>query len=53
MEEALICPVCRNEHDQPGEARLGHLVVCLACALFDTEGSLVIEIEHIGASLAA
>jgi hypothetical protein len=53
MEAPFVCPVCRSEHDQPANARLGHLVVCLDCAIFDPDLSIIIEIEQIDASLAA
>ncbi|MGB8265586.1 MAG: hypothetical protein WCE44_04630 [Candidatus Velthaea sp.] len=33
MDTPFLCPDCGIEHDEPGEARLGHLVRCPDCAL--------------------
>jgi hypothetical protein len=33
MEGHFVCPVCQTEHAEAAEAVLGHLVICLDCAL--------------------
>jgi hypothetical protein len=33
MEAQFFCTACASEHDEPADARLGHLVMCLDCAL--------------------
>jgi hypothetical protein len=33
MDDIFICPECRATHDEPLEATLGHLALCLACAI--------------------
>jgi hypothetical protein len=38
MEQQFFCPECSCEHDDPADARLGFLILCLQCAL-------VVELE--------
>ena len=33
METFYRCPDCSAEHDEPGEATLGHQVRCLDCQI--------------------
>jgi hypothetical protein len=33
MDAQLFCRECGADHDDPADARLGHLVICLDCAL--------------------
>jgi hypothetical protein len=53
MELLLVCPECRCQHTEPGDARLGHLVVCLHCATVDAERVVTIEVEVLATSVAA
>jgi hydrogenase maturation factor HypF (carbamoyltransferase family) len=33
METHLVCPDCNATHQNPADARLGHVVCCMECAL--------------------
>jgi len=33
MELHFFCRECGSEHTEPADARLGHLVICLDCAM--------------------
>jgi hypothetical protein len=33
MDDLYFCPDCHAEHGEPADASLGHLVLCLACAV--------------------
>ena len=36
MDETYFCPDCHAEHTEPHDAVLGHLALCIDCAmLFD------------------
>ena len=46
MELSLTCPDCQLQHSDPADARLGHLVPCLACSsgeTFDRHGAEAID----------
>jgi hypothetical protein len=32
--EAFFCSDCGSEHDEPADAGLGHLIICLECTFF-------------------
>lgn len=53
MEPQLVCPNCRREHDQPGDACLGHVVICLECAVMLDPLAVEIEAAPLAASIAA
>jgi DNA-directed RNA polymerase subunit RPC12/RpoP len=42
METSYRCPDCSAEHDEPGEATLGHQVRCLDCQI---EIDLALELK--------
>jgi hypothetical protein len=50
MERSFLCPDCNAEHDEPGEATLGHTVRCLDCQI---EIDLAFEIRMMPAALVA
>ena len=33
MELRFVCTECRCEHQDPADARLGHLAICSDCAI--------------------
>jgi hypothetical protein len=33
METPFVCPECACEHRDPSDAVLGHVVICLDCAI--------------------
>ncbi len=33
MDDRYLCPDCSAEHSEPLEATLGHLALCLTCAV--------------------
>ena len=33
MDTPFVCPECRDAHDEPGTAALGHKVLCLDCQM--------------------
>jgi hypothetical protein len=43
MDTPFFCPDCGREHDEPADARLGHLVPCFDCALEAREQPAVRE----------
>jgi len=53
MEYPCICPDCRIAHDEPSDARLGHLVQCLDCAILGAERLPAPMNESIETTLAA
>lgn len=50
MEHPYRCPDCGADHDEPGEAVLGHRVRCLDCLI---EIDLAIELQSLPHPLAA
>jgi len=45
MEQYFVCPECGNSHNEPGDARLGHRVICLECAIGQGDIAFV-AVEH-------
>jgi hypothetical protein len=53
MDLQFVCPDCGTGHSDPGDARLGHLVICLECAIaLDDRGSELAP-ESVSAPIAA
>jgi hypothetical protein len=49
MEPQFFCSACGCEHNDPADALLGHLVICLDCAMVRefcvyTDGMTVVKI---------
>lgn len=38
------CPECQSIHDEPADARLGHVIPCLGCAVGFDDGSSAREL---------
>lgn len=46
MDGMMVCPECRREHDEPGEATLGLHVRCIDCAC-ELEAFLAAAHSHV------
>lgn len=44
MDKPYLCPDCGDQHDEPGEALLGHRTRCLDCQI---ESDLAAELAAI------
>jgi hypothetical protein len=53
MESELLCPECGSTHNEPADARLGHRILCIECAMLLDDASLAIDVWPIDASIAA
>jgi hypothetical protein len=53
MDDQFFCRECGAEHLEPADARLGHLVICLECALRNELYSIEIEFAAIATPIAA
>jgi hypothetical protein len=53
MDNQFFCSECRSEHNEPADARLGHLVICLECALRREVCAFEIELATLPIPIAA
>jgi hypothetical protein len=53
MEYYFVCTECGNSHNEPGDARLGHRVICLDCVIGQPDAALVIVELAADAPIAA
>jgi hypothetical protein len=53
MELHFICTDCGGEHQEPADARLGHLVICVDCMTARELTLLATENPPVDAAIAA